>query len=202
MYLFEVHLIHVFTNNLDEFLVTLELDGINSYLVHLVDDTRIVRSQYLCTIVPIGLVTIVFARIMAGRDIHTGLTTQFTDSKGYLGRGTQVVEQIDLDAVGREDVGRNFSKLTAVVTAVVSYDNRDLLQIGKVLVQVVGHALCSSAYSIDVHAVAARAHNAAQSARTKLEVLVEALNKFSLVLILQHTFHFGLGFRIKSGTQP
>ena len=77
----QINLIDVFTDNLNQILVAIELDVGHSHLVHLINDTFIVRSQYLCTIIPISLVTIVFSRIMRGSNIDTALATEMTDSK-------------------------------------------------------------------------------------------------------------------------
>ncbi len=64
----------------------------------------------------------------------------------------------------------------------------------EILLQVVGKTLRSATHGVDVHAVAASAHNAAQTTRSKLQIAVERLNEFGLVLGLQHFAH--LGFRL------
>ena len=64
----QIDAVYLFAHNLNQILVT-------------INDTFIVRSQYLCTIIPISLVTIVFSRIMRGSNIDTALATEMTDSK-------------------------------------------------------------------------------------------------------------------------
>ena len=160
------------------------------------------RGQHLCAIIPIGLVAVVLARVVAGGDVDAALATQVADGKGNFRRRAQVVKEIDLDAVGREDGCRDFSKLAAVVAAVVSHNHGDLLQVLEVLVQVVGQTLGGGTHGIDVHTVAAGTHDATQAARAKFQILVEAVYQLGLVLVFQHTFHFGLGFCIVCRGQP
>ena len=55
---------------------------------------------------------------------------------------TKVIKKIYLDAVCREDVGRNLCELVAIVAAVVPHNNGNILLSGKTFVQIVGQALC------------------------------------------------------------
>ena len=73
--------IHLTTDNLDEVIVRRELHLVNRHLVHLVNDARIVRCQHLCAIVPVSLVTVILAWVVAGSDVHTCLCAQLTDSE-------------------------------------------------------------------------------------------------------------------------
>ena len=190
----EVDLVDVFADDLDEVLIAFELDVADLHLVDFFDDGGVMRGQDLCAVVPVGFVAVILARVVAGGDVDTALTAQVTDGKRYFGRGAQVVEEVDLDAVGREDGCRNLGELAAVVAAVVAYDDGDLVAVLEALVQVVGQALGGGAYGIDVHAVAAGTHDAAQAACAEFQILVETVNQFGLVVAVQHTLYFGLGF--------
>ena len=105
MYLLQVCFVHILADNLDKFLIAVEFDVGHLHLVHLIDNSGIVRSQHLCTVVPISLIAVILTWIVASRDIDTALATQMTNSEGYFRRRTQVVEQIDLNTVSRENVG-------------------------------------------------------------------------------------------------
>jgi hypothetical protein len=74
----EVRLVDVLADDLDKCGVALKLHVVDGHLVHLVDDTLVVRSQHLRAVLPIGLVAIVLTRVVAGRDVHTSLGTQVT----------------------------------------------------------------------------------------------------------------------------
>ena len=134
----QIYLVDVFADNLNQILVALELDVLNSYFVHFIDNGSVVRSKYLRTVIPIGFVTVVFFRGVACGQVDTALATEVTDGERNFRSRTQVIEQINLDTVRRENISRDFSELAAVVTAVMADDNFDLVQIGKFLFQIVG----------------------------------------------------------------
>ena len=87
MHLIKINLIDIFTDDLNQVLIALELDVLHLYLVHLIDNGCVMRSQHLCTVFPIGLVTVVLARIVAGSDIDTALATQWRIAKDTSGVG-------------------------------------------------------------------------------------------------------------------
>ena len=61
----QIYLIDIFSDDLNQIRVTLELDiGSRSNLIHFIDNALIVRSQYLRTVVPISLITVVFFRVV------------------------------------------------------------------------------------------------------------------------------------------
>ena len=199
----DVGSIHVFADDLDQVGIALELDVAHVLDgVDVVDDVHIVGSDNLCTVIPVGLVAVVYLRIVRGSDVHTALAAQATDGIAYLGSGARSLKQIDLDAVGAEDVGYRLGKQAAVVAHVMANDNRDLRQIFEILLQIVGKALGSAAHGVDVHAVAASTHDTAQSTGTKLENLVERFHKFGLVLVIEHCLHLGAGFLVITLTEP
>ena len=111
----------------------MELHVGDGALVHLVDDTLVVRSKDLSTVLPVSLVTIVLAGVMAGGDVHAALSLEVTDGEGALRCRTKVVEEISLDAISREDVSHGLSIEATVVTAVMAHNDRDFLAILKVL---------------------------------------------------------------------
>ena len=73
--------VHLTTDDVDEFLVTLKLHVLDLHLVHLVDDTLVVRSQHLCTIVPVGLVAVVLTRVVRSGNVDTCLCAKLTDGE-------------------------------------------------------------------------------------------------------------------------
>ena len=198
----QINLIYISTNDLNQLFVTFKLDIINSHLIYFVNDSGIVRSKYLCTIIPISLITIIFSRIMTCCDIDTTLATKVTDSKRNFRCRTQIVEEIYLDTVCREDICRNPGKLVAIVTAVITYHYRNLFFILEAFVQIVGKALCSCTYRVNIHTVSSCAHYTAQATRSELQILIKAIYQFGFIFILQHAFHFHLSFGIISRGEP
>ena len=96
--------VHFATNDVDEFLVALKLHVAYLYLVHLVYDALVVGSQHLCAVVPVGFVAVIFAGVVRSGDVDSGLAAQLTDGKRNLRCGSEALEEVHFDAVGREDV--------------------------------------------------------------------------------------------------
>ena len=159
------------------------------YFVHFVDDAFVVGRQYLCAIVPISLVAIVFARVVAGRNVHARLAAEVTNSERDLRGGAQIVEKIDLDPIGGEDVGHRFCKQTTVVAAIVPYHDGNLLTIGEILKQIVGKSLCCSSYNINVHTIGSGSHDATESSRSKFQRAIESIDKRGFVFRFNHSLH-------------
>ena len=158
------------------------------------DDVDIVGCDDLRAVAPVGLVAVVLLGVVAGRDVYATLAAEMADGIGQLGGGAEVLEEVDLDAVGREHVGYEFGELTGIVAHVVSYHDLDFGQVGEGLLQIVGETLRGGAYRVDVHAVGACAHDASQTARAEFEILVEALDKVGGVFSLEHRLDGGAGF--------
>ena len=198
----QVVIVHLAADDLDEVLVGHELHVLDLHLVHLVDDARVVRGQHLGAVVPVGLVSVVLLRVVRGRDVHAGLGAELADGKRDLGRGAQRLEEVGLDAVGREDVGHRLGEGARVVAAVVAHHDAQVLAAGEGLEDVVGEALRGHADDVLVHAVRARAHDAAQAARAELEVLVEGLDQVGLVRVVEHRLHGGPRLLVEACAQP
>ena len=64
MYGCHIVVVHFATYNLDKVLVRLELHVLNSHLVHFLDNACIVRSQHLCAVAPVSLISVVFLRVV------------------------------------------------------------------------------------------------------------------------------------------
>ena len=198
----QIDLIHISTDNLNQIFVAFKLNVGNCHLIYFIDNSGIVRSKYLCTIIPISLITVVFSRIVACSDIDTTLATEVTDSKRNFRCRTQIIEEIYFDTVCREDICRNLSKLVAVVAAVITYHHRNLLFILEALVQIVRKSLCSSTYRVNIHTIGSCAHNTAQTTRSEFQILIKAIYQFGFIFVLQHAFHFRLSFGIISRGEP
>ena len=173
----QINLIDVFTNNLNQLRISLEFNiGSRSNCIHFVDDTFIVWSQYLCTIVPICLVTVIFFRIVRSSQNDTALATEVTDGERHFRCRTHIVKQIYFNTIGRENISRSLRKQTAVVAAIVTDYYRNLRQVFEVLFQIVGKSLSGSTYRIDIHTIATYAHNTTQTTSTKFKIFVESFN--------------------------
>ena len=98
--LFEINLVYLFTDGLDKFFVSVELNIFDFHFVYFVDDSSVVRCQDLCAVFPISLVSVVFFGIMRGRNVHTCLTMQVSDGERTLRRGAHIIENVGFDAIG------------------------------------------------------------------------------------------------------
>ena len=172
------------------------------HLVHLCDRVLIVRCDHLRTIAPISLVSVILFRIVRSRQDDTALATQLTDRIRHLRCRAQALEQINLDAIGRENIRWDLRKLTAVVAAIVSNHHLDLLQVGKLLLQVVGETLCSRTNCIDVHTVGTHTHDTTQATRTELQVFIEALDQLCRILTVQQCLYLSTCFCVITLRKP
>ena len=195
-------IVHFTTNDFNLIPIGFKLHIGNRYTVHLVDDTLVVRSQHLSTISPICLITVILFGVVTGCNVHSCLGTQLTDGKRNFRCRTQALKEINLDAIGREDVCYCFSKQARVVATVVTYHYTQSFLTGESLQYVVGKALCCHTHDVLVHAVGSYAHNAAQTTSTKFQILIESINQRRLVVSFEHCFHFTTSLFIKSRGQP
>ncbi len=199
----DVGTVNVFADDLDQVGVALKLDVAHVLNgVDVVDDIHVVRGDHLCTVIPIGFVAVVNLGVVRRRDVHTALAAQTADSVADFRSGTRALKQIDLDAIGTEDIGDRLGKQAAVVAHVMANDYRNLRQVLENLLQIVGKTLCGAAHGIDVHAVTTRTHDAAQSTGAKLKNLVERFYKLGLVLVVKHSLHLGTGLLVITVTEP
>ena len=146
---------------------------------------------------------------MRGSYVHAALAFEMTDGEAYLGCWAQALKQIHLDAVGGEDVSHRFGKHAAVVAAVMTnhYGNPAVLNMVKAILalhleQIVGIALCGARYYVFVHAVSARAHNAAQTASAEFQSAVESVDELRLIISFHHFLYSGFGLGIVVAVKP
>ena len=76
LHLFEVDLVDVFADDLDEGLVAFKLHVLDLHLVNLVDDACVVGGEHLSAVFPVGLVAVILARVVRCRDVDTCLAAQ------------------------------------------------------------------------------------------------------------------------------
>ena len=136
----------------------------------------------LRTVGPISLVAVILLGVVRRRNDDDRMAFQLADGEAQLGRGAQRVEEEDVEVVRSEDVGDALGEHARIVAAVVGDGDADALA-GEVLFEVVGQTLRSGAHGVDVHAVGTYAHDAAQAARTELEILVKTLDEFFHVIL-------------------
>ena len=130
-------------------------------LIDLDDRVAVMRSQHLCPVRPISLVAVVFLGVVRCSDHYAALAAQFADSKRYLGRRTKALEEIDLDAVSREDLSGDACEDITIITAIMADSYRDFGEGSESLLEVVRQALCSGSDGVAVHAIGAYAHDSA-----------------------------------------
>ena len=78
-----------------------------------------------------------------------------------------------------------------------NYSN--VLLVGESLKEIVGKALCSHTNYILVHTVSSYTHNSAQTTSTEFQVLIESIDKVSLVFIGEHLLNSLACFLVEGG---
>ena len=168
LYLIKINLINLFADNLYQCFIAFELNIFDLNFVHFINDSLVMGRKYLCTILPVSLVTIVFTWVMTCCNVHTSLCLQMTNSKRALWSRAKIVEEVDLYAISREDISNCLSKETRVVTAVMANNDANLLHILEINLQVISKALSCHTHSIDIHTIRASAHNTTKTTCTEL----------------------------------
>jgi len=198
-YLFNEPGVGLFTQDDDVLPGAVEADLFRSDGFHLVDDVDVVGFHDLAAIVPISFVAVVFFGIMGSGDDDAALASVFPDGERHLGGRPEILKEEGLDAVGGKNASAAFGKEPAVVTAVVTDGHPDLREVGKIPFQIVAETLCGGPHGVNVHPVGTRSHDAAQSAGTKLQILVKRVNEFGFVGIGKHTCDGAAGLFVIDG---
>ena len=84
----------------------------------------------------------------------------------------------------------------------MSYNHFYLCVLSVILAQIVCKSLGCSPHCVYIHTVGAHSHNATQATCAKLQILVEALNKFCGIICIKHLLNLFLGFSIIIATKP
>ena len=185
MHLIKIDFVELLTQNSDVLGMGTRQNHVDvGNLGNLIDDVLVMRRRHLRAVGPVGLVTVVLLGVVRRRHDHARMAFQLADGEAQLGRRTQCVEEEYGEAVRGEDVGHTLGEHARIVAAVVAHGHANLLA-REILLQVVGQALRGGTHRVDIHAVRAHAHNAAQTARTEFQVLVEALHKFLHIVLHQ-----------------
>ena len=130
-------------------------------LIDLDDRVAVMGSEHLCPVRPISLIAVVFLLGLCEAVIITPLWQPVHEYKGYLGRRTKALEEIDLDAVSREDLSGDACEDITIITAIMADNYRDFGEGSESLLEVVRQALCSGSDGVAVHAIGAYAHDSA-----------------------------------------
>ena len=138
-------------------------------LCHLVG----VLGGQLCAILPVDLIAVVLLGVMAGGDVDTGDAAILTDGEGHHGGGAHGFKQTHGDTVGSEDTGGLAGEGLRIIAAVVTHSYAPLHGLLALLQDHLGEGLGCVTDDMDVHAVQAHAHNAAQTCRTEGQLIEE-----------------------------
>ena len=120
------------------------------------------------------------------------------DCERALWSRTHIVKEIYLDTISREDSCYILGKEAAVVAAVMTYYNRDLLLVLEVQFKIVGKSLCCHANCIDIHTIATCTHDTTKTTGTKFKVLVETFDEIGLVFRSDERFYLLTSSLVKS----
>ena len=146
-------------------------------LVHLCHDVLILGRCNLSAVAPEHLVAVVFLRVVRSGHHHAGGSALEADGVRKFGRRTNIVEKINVDAVGAHYVRGDPGELTAVIAAVEGHADAQVLSSGETAQHIVRKALRSHSYRVFVHAVGAGTHNAAKATGAEFKILVEGVLK-------------------------
>ena len=141
----------------------------------------------LAAVRAVDLVAVVLGGVVAGGHADARAAAQIPHSPGQGGRRLQAGVHIGGDAVGRQHAGGLAGEQFAVVAAVVGDGDLFRQAAG---VQVVGQTLRSLAHGVEVHAVGARADDAAQAAGAERKVTIETVGDG--VVVARHADQFSL----------
>lgn len=94
------------------------LDGVD-----LGDDRAGVRFDDLGTVVEVDFVTVIVGRVVAGGEDGAGVGVEVADGEGKFGGGAGVVEEVDIAAVLRGDLGAERYEFAGEVAGVVGEDH-------------------------------------------------------------------------------
>ena len=122
------------------------LDGLD-----FLDDLFIEGRGDLGAVLPVYLVAVVLRRVVAGRHHDARRAAQGAQRKGKLRGGTEGIEHIGLDAVGRQAQRRHVRELRRHAPGIVGDGNA--LPLGALLQDEIGQPLGGLADRVDVHAV-------------------------------------------------
>src|ERR1700759_1021368 len=142
------------------------------------------RWHQLSAIVPVGLISVIFFRIMRSRTHHTPLTTQVADGKTEFRCGPERLEKKNLNAVGSKYFCRSLCEKTAVVSAVMGYGNLYLI-IREGFYKVIRISLGGHSDRIFIDTVRTDPHYSAKPTGTEFQVLIKTVCKFSGIFFLQ-----------------
>ena len=168
--------------------------------LHFGDDVAVVRRNDLSAVRPVGLVSVVLFRIVRSGDHYAAVAMEMTYREAQLRGRPQRVEQVNLEAVGRENVRHPFGEKAAVVAAVMADGHADRF-VGESLFQVVRQSLSGHADRVDVHPVRADSHDSPQAARAELQIFIKTFGKLFRIVVYQLFNFFSCFFVITVG-QP
>ena len=103
------------------------------------------------------------------------------DGEAQLRRGAQRVEQIHANALLRQHARGILGELPREAAAVVRDGHALLARVRALRDQLVAQTRRRAAHGVYVHAVRARAQNAAQAARAEFEILVKTILNLLLI---------------------
>ena len=179
----QIYIVHLAADDADAVVAAVPQNlVVGGHSVHLVDDALVVRRHNLSTVAPIHLVAVVLLGVVRGGHHHAGVAAKVAHGEGELWRGAQVLKEVAEDTVGGHHAGGHLSEEAAVVARVVRYHHLQLL-VREIFLQIVGKPLGGCAHRVTVHAVGAYAHDAAQTARAKLQRTVETLVELVRILV-------------------
>ena len=84
----------------------------------------------------------------------------------------------------------------------MAYNYGNIVLARECLEQIVCKALCGHANDVLVHTVGTHAHDATQTTCSKLQVLIESIDKGGLVLVVEHCLYCVSSLLVKSRREP
>ena len=141
--------------------------------------------RHLAAIGAVGLVAVVFGRIVRGGNHDTGVGMVIAGGKGQSGHGHQRVINAHFDAVGGQNAGGLPGKHVGIDPAVVGNGNRLTAPLG---FDPVGKTLGGLPHHINIHPVGARAQDSPEACGAEFQCHGEPL--LDLILLTRDFLQF------------
>ena len=135
----------------------------------------------LAAVLPVDLVAVVLAGVVAGGDDHAGQAVEVAHREGKHRHGAQRIEQIRLHALRGEDERRFAGELLGEIAGIVA-DGHAALGAALVLLDQRRQRQRHAADGVAVHAVGAKAEHAAHAGGAEGQFAVEAVFELARVV--------------------
>ena len=145
---------------------------------HTVGDGR----AHLTAVLPVGLVSVIFLRVVGSGDVDAGNRSQLPDGPGKLGRRPEIRKYVDFDPRFCQNTGGKTGKLFRKMSWIMCDDDAFFHGLFAVFADKGCNTAGGASHRIIVHPGGSRSYNAAKPCRSERHVRFKAFAKFFVVL--------------------